>query len=89
MDRTPIDLITSKLPLTAPDEELLALDDALTDLAKEDALRGRLVKLRFFAGLSIRRGRGSPWNLDQHGRSVSGRMPERGFSRPFVTNDDE
>jgi len=34
-------------------EEMLALNDALTRLATEDPLKVELVKLRFFAGLSI------------------------------------
>ena len=37
----------------APDEELLALDEALTRLAAEDPDQAELVKLRYFAGLSI------------------------------------
>src|SRR5438270_11695658 len=35
-------------------EDLLALDEALTQLAQADALAGELVKLRYFAGLSAR-----------------------------------
>jgi RNA polymerase sigma factor (TIGR02999 family) len=34
-------------------EDLLALDDALRQLEEEDPLKARLVKLRYFAGLSI------------------------------------
>jgi RNA polymerase sigma factor (TIGR02999 family) len=34
------------------DENLLALDDAMTRLAAEDPIRARLVQLRFYAGLS-------------------------------------
>jgi len=40
----------------APDarsDELVALDEALTQLAAEDPVKAELVKLRFFAGLSI------------------------------------
>jgi RNA polymerase sigma factor (sigma-70 family) len=33
--------------------EILALDDALNDLARLDPFQSRLVELRFFAGLSI------------------------------------
>lgn len=44
--------------LAAPDdrsdEELLALDQALQQFEREDPARARLVKLRYFAGLSIR-----------------------------------
>jgi len=36
-----------------PDEDILALDEALERLAEEDSPRAELVKLRFFAGLSI------------------------------------
>jgi len=42
--------------LAAPnrrDLDLVALDDALRDLGKLDPQQGRLVELRFFAGLSI------------------------------------
>ena len=34
-------------------EDLLALDDALTNLAAADAQAAQLVQLRYFAGLSI------------------------------------
>jgi RNA polymerase sigma factor (TIGR02999 family) len=37
----------------APTEDLLALDEALLALAAEDAPKAELVKLRYFAGLSI------------------------------------
>jgi RNA polymerase sigma factor (TIGR02999 family) len=42
--------------LATPDRrdlDLVALDDALRDLAKLDSQQGRLVELRFFAGLSV------------------------------------
>jgi RNA polymerase sigma factor (TIGR02999 family) len=43
--------------LAAPDdhaaEDLLALDEALAQLEGEDPLKARLVKLRYFAGLSL------------------------------------
>ena len=37
----------------ARDLDLVALDDALDDLAKIDARQSRVVELRFFAGLSV------------------------------------
>jgi len=37
----------------ARDLDLVALDDALEDLAKIDARQSRVVELRFFAGLSV------------------------------------
>lgn len=36
-----------------PDVDLLALDEALTDLEKMDARQSHIVELRFFGGLSI------------------------------------
>lgn len=36
-----------------PAGELLALDEALNQLAQEDAVKAELVKLRYFAGLSV------------------------------------
>jgi RNA polymerase sigma factor (TIGR02999 family) len=41
------------LCLAEPSADLLALDDALLKLAKEDPLVAELVQLRFFAGLSM------------------------------------
>ena len=37
----------------APDDDLLALDEALTQLAAREPAKAELVKLRYFAGLSI------------------------------------
>ena len=41
--------------IAAPEkpEELLAIDEALTELAKTNEAAARIVKLRFFVGLSI------------------------------------
>jgi RNA polymerase sigma factor (TIGR02999 family) len=36
-----------------PSEDLLALDEALQKLAQEDRLKAELVKLRYFAGLTL------------------------------------
>jgi RNA polymerase sigma factor (TIGR02999 family) len=41
------------LPVQEPPECLLALDEALEKLAQEDAVCAELVKLRFFAGLTL------------------------------------
>jgi RNA polymerase sigma factor (TIGR02999 family) len=41
------------LSLAEPPEELLLLDEALDQLAKEDPACAELVKLRFFAGLTL------------------------------------
>jgi len=37
---------------TEPDEELIALDEALTKLAAEDPAKAKLVELRYFAGMT-------------------------------------
>ncbi len=47
-----IDLDRIELALATPDEDLLALDEALERLAAEHQACADLVKLRFFAGLS-------------------------------------
>lgn len=40
-------------PALTPDLDIVALDDALNDLARIDPQQGRVVELRFFSGLSI------------------------------------
>ena len=47
--RLEIDL--DKIPADAPDKDLLALDEALELLERDDPICATLVKLRFFAGL--------------------------------------
>jgi len=41
------------VPALRQSDDLLALNEALAQLAEEDATKARLVELRFFAGLSI------------------------------------
>jgi RNA polymerase sigma factor (TIGR02999 family) len=48
-----VDLRDVQAVAATPPEDLLALDEALTQLAAEDARKAELVKLRFFAGLSV------------------------------------
>jgi RNA polymerase sigma factor (TIGR02999 family) len=48
LDLDDVDLVDE-----APAEELLALDEALERLARKDAIAAQLVKLRFFAGLTM------------------------------------
>jgi len=50
--RRRVDLDKVDLAVDAPAEQLLALDEALARLESEDADKARLVKLRFFAGLT-------------------------------------
>ena len=46
--RQPLEAVAA----AAPDEQLLALDDALEKLASHDPVKARLVELRYFAGLT-------------------------------------
>ena len=47
-----VDLDLGSVPLDDPGDGLIDLDEALTDLEREDPLCARLVALRFFAGLT-------------------------------------
>jgi RNA polymerase sigma factor (TIGR02999 family) len=47
-----VDIQLADLVSPVPDEYLLALDEAMTQLGAEDPVRARLVQLRFYAGLS-------------------------------------
>lgn len=49
--RVPLDDID--LPAREPDVDLVAVDEALERLAREDARKARVVELRFFGGLSV------------------------------------
>jgi RNA polymerase sigma factor (TIGR02999 family) len=51
--RQRLDLADADPGYTTQDDELLAVHDALDQLAAEDAQAAELVKLRYFAGLSI------------------------------------
>ena len=55
---------------TAPDVKLLALDEALEKLTAQDPIKGRLVELRYFAGLTGEQAAGvlgvSPSTADRH-----------------------
>jgi RNA polymerase sigma factor (TIGR02999 family) len=47
-----VDIELAHIASPMADEDLLALDEAMTRLAAEDPVRARLVQLRFYAGLS-------------------------------------
>jgi RNA polymerase sigma factor (TIGR02999 family) len=47
-----VDLDLGSVSLESPGDDLIDLDEALTDLEREDPLCARLVALRFFAGLT-------------------------------------
>jgi RNA polymerase sigma factor (TIGR02999 family) len=49
----PTELSDSKVPIVSADDELLAVHDALEQLAQRDPTSAELVKLRYFAGLSM------------------------------------
>jgi RNA polymerase sigma factor (TIGR02999 family) len=49
-----VELTESKIIGGAPEDELLAVNEALDRLTAHDALKAELVKLRYFAGLSLR-----------------------------------
>ena len=47
------ELEESQIEMTAPSEEILAVHEALDQLAAEDPLAAEVVKLRYFVGLAI------------------------------------
>jgi RNA polymerase sigma factor (TIGR02999 family) len=47
------DLLDADLAIDTPREEVLVVDEALSRLAAEDAQAAELVRLRYFAGLSV------------------------------------
>jgi RNA polymerase sigma factor (TIGR02999 family) len=53
-DRQRIDLDQIQTALETNDEQLVALDEAIEKLAADDPLCAQIVKVRFFAGLSLR-----------------------------------
>ena len=52
-DCTRVDLDKAVAVVEAPGDDLLALDEALTKLAAQEPVKAELVKLRFFAGMTI------------------------------------
>jgi RNA polymerase sigma factor (TIGR02999 family) len=52
--RQRVDLDQIEIALDTQDEELIALDEAMTELAWEDPGAAKLVSLRFFAGLTLK-----------------------------------
>jgi len=52
-DRETLDPEQIASPQLRPTDDLLALDDALNKLAAEDPAKAELVKLRYFAGLTL------------------------------------
>jgi RNA polymerase sigma factor (TIGR02999 family) len=52
-ERRRVDLDQAEALAAAPPEDLLALDEALERLRRHDPIAGKLVHLRYFAGLSV------------------------------------
>lgn len=52
-DHQRISLDVAEALVPAPSEDLVALDEALTRLAAQDPIKAEVVKLRFFAGLTM------------------------------------
>jgi RNA polymerase sigma factor (TIGR02999 family) len=52
-DRRRVDLEAAESLMQAPSEDLAALDEALTRLTAHDPVKAEVVKLRFFAGLTM------------------------------------
>ena len=48
-----VDLEDGEFPIEAPSDDLIALDEALSKLAHKDKVKADLVKLRYFAGLTL------------------------------------
>jgi len=53
-DRRRADLELEELPMAEPSEDVLALDEALTELEAADSRKARIVMLHYFAGLTLR-----------------------------------
>jgi DNA-directed RNA polymerase specialized sigma24 family protein len=51
--RRRVDLNDACVAVVPSDDDLPAIDEALTRLAEQDPVRAELVKLRFFAGLTM------------------------------------
>ncbi len=52
-DQQKVDFDDVELAIEEPSEDIIALDEALDRLALEDATKADLVRLRYFAGLSL------------------------------------
>ena len=52
-DRQRIELEDATLAIEGPSEDVIAVDEALTKLGREDKIVADLVKMRYFAGLNL------------------------------------
>jgi RNA polymerase sigma factor (TIGR02999 family) len=53
-----VDLNDAEIAVEAPSDDLIALDEALERLAQKDKVKADLVKLRYFAGLTLEQAAG-------------------------------
>ena len=53
-----VDLENAEIAAAEPSTDILALDEALSKLAKKDPVKAELVKLRYFGGLTIEQAAG-------------------------------
>ena len=61
-DQERVELVEGELAAVAPDDaRLLALDEALTKLSAEDPRKAELIRLRYFAGLTIEQAAETLW----------------------------
>ncbi len=51
--RVDLDAVAEVVPCETRDRALIALDDALEELARVDERRARVVEMRYFGGLSV------------------------------------
>ena len=78
-----VDVADPDLQIAAPgrDKELLAVHDSLDRLAAEDARKAELVKLRYFAGLTLEQA------ADALGVSVPTAKRDWAYARAWLFND--
>ena len=85
-DFTRLDLDPDRPPPGSRREDLLALDEALDRLAAEDPLKAELVKLRYFAGLTLAEAAAalglSPRTAGRHWAYARAWLRRRGRRRP-------
>ena len=79
-DRKRIDLSKIELALDTPDDELLDLDDAIEQLAEENQGYADLVKMRFYAGMTLREC-ATALGISSSTADGTGTMLEHGYSR--------
>jgi len=56
--RQKVDIDNVNIVIEGPSDDIVALDEALAKLALEDPVKADLVKLRYFAGLTIEQAAG-------------------------------